>query len=526
MKQSSLAYLLVACLALLPACGARRAPDLALIFKAAKKQTGKRPLIVIPGILGSRLINRQTKEVVWESALRPKTDDIALPISSDLRANRDDLIVGGIIEAARLLRRAPEIYVYRELLNALREYGGYAQGDWDAPLADGGDQDTYYIFAYDWRRDNVENAGELIRRIEALKTKLNRPDLRFNIVAHSMGGLIARYAAMYGTQDLPEDKSRMRVTWAGARDINKIFLFGTPNLGSMDALATLLDGYSVSEGLRRRVPLLRNLSREDALTLPAIYQLLPHAANARFLDENLQSVKLDLYDPATWRKYNWGAIADEKYRTRFVTQQLNARAGVGEDEGNNAKNTNAVNRDIGNSKAENSNQGTSVSSARASRSAAAGSSLQVLDDYFALVLKRARLFHQALDTPVDESSPVDGSSPVKFYLFGGDCEETLAALVLFQNPDGTWRTLIEARGFQNSRGQKFSRKQLTRFMFEPGDGRVTRRSLLGITEDDNFENGRFTDTYTVFACDLHGDVQKNKILQDNALTMILREAVE
>jgi alpha-beta hydrolase superfamily lysophospholipase len=35
----------------------------------------------------------------------------------------------------------------------------------------------------------------LINRIDELKSKLKRPDLKFNIIAHSMGGLIARYAA-------------------------------------------------------------------------------------------------------------------------------------------------------------------------------------------------------------------------------------------------------------------------------------------------------------------------------------------
>ncbi|MEJ7711532.1 MAG: hypothetical protein WKF84_17125 [Pyrinomonadaceae bacterium] len=64
-----------------------------------------------------------------------------------------------------------------------------------------------------------------------MKRKLNRPDLRFNIIAHSMGGLVARYAAMYGDADLPRDAEDLKPTWAGA-NINKVFMFGTPNEGS------------------------------------------------------------------------------------------------------------------------------------------------------------------------------------------------------------------------------------------------------------------------------------------------------
>jgi len=36
-----------------------------------------------------------------------------------------------------------------------------------------------------------------------------------------------------------------------------------PNEGSADAFATLIEGYSITEGLRRRVPLLNKLTAED-----------------------------------------------------------------------------------------------------------------------------------------------------------------------------------------------------------------------------------------------------------------------
>ena len=58
-----------------------------------------------------------------------------------------------------------------DLLEALRRYAGYREGDWDNPSADGY-QDTFYVFPYDWRQDNVANARELVRRIERLKRNL------------------------------------------------------------------------------------------------------------------------------------------------------------------------------------------------------------------------------------------------------------------------------------------------------------------------------------------------------------------
>src|SRR4029079_12185063 len=148
---------------------AHRTPNLEHIFAEARARSGKRPVIVIPGILGSELINSKTGETVWPSAVR--TSQEGLPISPDLASNRDDLIPGKIIETVKLARLLPEVYVYRDLLEALRRYAGYRDGDWENPAADGY-QDTFYVFSYDWRQDNVSNARELFRRIDRLKSKL------------------------------------------------------------------------------------------------------------------------------------------------------------------------------------------------------------------------------------------------------------------------------------------------------------------------------------------------------------------
>ena len=149
---------------LLSGCGARRTPNLERIFAAARERKDKRPIIVIPGILGSQIVNRRTGEVVWPSAFHSSDDGLSLPVTPDLAANRDDLIAVQIVKSAKLARLAPEVYIYYQLLDALRNYGGYQEGSWDIPPVSG-DRDTFYIFAYDWRRDNVETAHELVRRV-------------------------------------------------------------------------------------------------------------------------------------------------------------------------------------------------------------------------------------------------------------------------------------------------------------------------------------------------------------------------
>jgi pimeloyl-ACP methyl ester carboxylesterase len=324
------------------------------------------------------------------------------------------------------------------------------------------------------------------RRIEELKRKLGRSDLRFNIVAHSMGGLVARYAAMYGDADLPEGDAPPQPTWAGARHINKIFMFGTPNEGTMEAFATLLEGYSINEGLRRRIRLLNKLSREDAITIPAIFQLLPHSENARFLDQNLAPLEIDFYDPDVWRKYGWTPIHNDEFRKRYERGQVRDEEG-------------APHR----------------------------VSLADLDAYFVAVLARARRFHAALDA----DAPDKDMSPVALYAFGGDCEETLNAPVILRDEKrGRFMTLTEPRDLRNTTtGRKLKRREVTRAMYEPGDGRVTRRSLLG-ERPGAPRRSQFFDTplhivYGVFACDLHSDLQSNKTLQDNALTLLINEVM-
>jgi hypothetical protein len=61
---------------------------------------------------------------------------------------------------------------------------------------------------------------------------------------------------MYGDSDLSNLDEKIQPTWAGAVHINKIVMIGVPNEGSADAFATLIEGYSITEGLRRRIPLL------------------------------------------------------------------------------------------------------------------------------------------------------------------------------------------------------------------------------------------------------------------------------
>lgn len=465
---------------LLSGCiGSKKVPNLDAIFASTKVQSGKRPVIIIPGILGSELVNSNTGEKVWVNLSPAKGDGLSLPISPNLKENRDSLVAKQIIKTVKVSRFLPEISVYQALTDAMESYGGYTEGDWENPDISKGGTDKYYVFAYDWRLDNVENARLLIRKIENLKQKISNPNLRFNVMAHSMGGLLARYAAMYGDKDLPANGEKSVPNWEGARHFNKIFMFGTPNEGAMATLDTLLNGYRIGSFT------IENLGSEVSITAPSVFQLLPHQGTAKFYDENLQPIEIDIFDAETWKKYGWSAFTQKTFRDKFAEQ------------------ANAID-------------------ARGRKSEFADISLEVLDEYFANVLKRAKAFQDALDA--DSAVPAS----ISFFTFGSDCDDTQDGAILFQNrKTKAWQTIFSPKSYKTSDGRQITKAMTKAILYAPGDYRVTRRSLLAETiTERNYRNSIFRRSFPVsatFFCEMHDELPNSKIVQNNFITALISE---
>ena len=308
-------------------------PQLGDIYgrNARSADADRNPLIVIPGVLGSRLVDGASQRVVWGEfggdGIDASSPDgarlLGLPMAEgkSLRELADNVHVRGVLDALeiRVFGVPFEMNAYRDILVALG-VGGYheaagANGD------HGPQSHESFQFAYDWRRDTVENAARLHQFILGKKSEIEAArrqrfgdaisPVKFDIVAHSMGGLLARYYLQYGDADLPADGTPPSVTWAGAKHVERVVLVGTPSAGAIDAVENLIKGVVFSQALPRYQAAILG-------TMPGLYQLLPRSRQHPVLtDADRKSV--DIMEVQTWSRYRWGLLNPNQ---QYVLRQL------------------------------------------------------------------------------------------------------------------------------------------------------------------------------------------------------------
>ncbi len=317
---------LATALAWTAACATRFAPpDLGGLYNRTARHHGpdRNPVVVIPGLTGSTLVDGTTGRVVWgvftgDYARPGRPEDlrlIALPMrpGASLRNLHDEVQPGGVLDRVkvRVLGVPLVVRAYVEILAALGAGGYRDESLGRAGAVDyGSDHYTCFQFDYDWRRDNVETAQRLARFLEAKGAEVRQErrrrfgvdpgEVRFDIVAHSMGALPLRYFLRFGDAELPADGSTPPVTWAGARHVDRVILVGPPNAGSLHALFNLVDGHDLGPFVPEYPPALLG-------TFPSLYQLLPRGRHGALVEGSGGGRRVeDLYDPALWERMEWG----------------------------------------------------------------------------------------------------------------------------------------------------------------------------------------------------------------------------
>ena len=324
----------VAGLSLLGCAGKDGVGDLGKFYTEAAMRHGpqQNPVILIPGILGSRLIERDTSDssrstLVWGSLNRGLADPsqpvgarlMAIPMrpGASLAELTDDVEPDGAIERFSATVLGLPVYsdAYASILATLG-VGGYmdSQLGESGAIDYGSDHYTCFQFDYDWRRDNVENAHALLAFIEEKRRFVQAHfaedyggepedyDVKFDLVAHSMGAVLTRYMLRYGDAELPDGDELPRVTWAGAEGVERVVLVAPPNAGSLDAMKKLVEGFQ---------PAPFNPRYDAAIlgTTPSIYQLLPRARHGLILAElepGATPEAIDPLDPAVWERLGIG----------------------------------------------------------------------------------------------------------------------------------------------------------------------------------------------------------------------------
>ncbi len=246
--------------------------------------------------------NEDTAEKV-RAGLRREPDDMAgfsafaaPPRLEKLQASRGDTpkphlfllpgILGSHLEIGRNRVWLDPLDVFRGKLSRLALHGGTSK----KVLAEKPLERTYAAiasflngkhdvepFAYDWRLSMQEEAKRFAAR---LNDQLKASELPVRILAHSMGGLVARLAFAQS----PDLWDRFR-----ARRGNRLVMLGTPNKGSFSIVRLLM----ARERTTKMLALLDFKNSElDLLAFirrfPGILELLP-------LDEHL-----DIFDSETW----------------------------------------------------------------------------------------------------------------------------------------------------------------------------------------------------------------------------------
>jgi pimeloyl-ACP methyl ester carboxylesterase len=244
-----------------------------------------RPLVFVPGILGTELLDESGSQVWGGAASLSRFSELEVTEKGPVKI----LHAGGLIKQINLLGPLWTIHQYDGLLKTLQTLN-YKEGV------------TLFVFPYDWRLSNFQTAEKLKAFID------NEPRLRnqkFDILAHSMGGLVSRiYVRNFG----------------GAARVERLISLGVPAQGAMNSLATMVEGWGkIQNALAGGL----NPVRRVLFSFPSLYELFPSYADCCRIGNESDYQAFDPMDIAVWKQNDWLPIEYRNApRIQLVEQAL------------------------------------------------------------------------------------------------------------------------------------------------------------------------------------------------------------
>ena len=290
------------------------------------------PLIIIPGIGGSKLIDLKNGEVAWGDlgffAYWPSTAKdhklLALPLQPGVDPSQQQINRVGAksvldtvdFDLLPIKSESIDVDLYRTLFKSLVTAGFVPENiNTESSRRLTPSSKPIYQFSYDWRKSNAYNAQKLNKYIETLSAQESlqaeqQKPLKFDLVCHSMGCLVARYYLRYGGQGLGTRKMPPNLDWRGGKKVENIIMVAPPNKGSLDTLFDLIEGFHPSP-LKILTPFkIFNYPAAVIGTMPSMYELMPRPDIARA--KNQYGETIDLMNPELWQTMKWGLLDPEQ----------------------------------------------------------------------------------------------------------------------------------------------------------------------------------------------------------------------
>ena len=232
---------------------------------ATARIPGKKiPIVIVPGIMGSRLTDPATQALVWNptgwplpmgepgsfAANKARLRQVDQPLEPD-ETNK-------FAQVADRVRVDPINHYYNVISGFYGDLAVSLHYDLRRDLASRQFVPAVYCAGYDWRQTNAQAAQRLSTIVDEARADCN--DEPVILVAHSMGGIVSRHYCK---------------NLGGENKVKALFLLGSPTLGAVTCYMSMRLGLDFFDSVRRILNMGRADTKAFTRSMPSAYELLP-----------------------------------------------------------------------------------------------------------------------------------------------------------------------------------------------------------------------------------------------------------